>query len=259
MDNCAMNPPEPHSDARAAAEATPRAPDYKPRDRLDPKWRPGLSVRTKLAPRSGEVLDDPWMYSQRSLRERSRLLPAQRLMLGLLLASGVAAAGLVGLSMSGPDEGQRWAPPARQPAMDEGRSPSALRISPEPASIQVDAPHAGPTAVESTAHAVATVSVPEDAAGARIGLAAASRAALESDAQTGSPPAPVPSVAPGMAEQAKEPAAAQVKATLLPPAALPSGDDALRTRRPRTEARGVECSEAQQAMQLCGMTEGVRR
>ena len=254
-----MNPPEPHSNAGAVADVTPRVLDYKPRDRLEPKWHPGISVRTKMAPRSGEVLDDPWMYSQRSLREHSRLLPAQRIMLGLLLATGVAAAGLVGLSISGPDEGQRWAASARQTAMDENTSPSPLRISPEPAPIQADALQASPTAVESAAHAAATASVPEDDAGARIELAAASRAALDSDAQTGLRPAPVPSVTPVLAEQAPEPVMAQVKANPLPPAALPSGDDARPTRHPRTEARSVGCSEAQQAMQLCGIIEGALR
>jgi hypothetical protein len=237
----------------------PRVPDYKPRDRLDPKWRPGTSVRAKMAPRSGEVLDDPWMYSQRSLREHKRLLPAQRIMLGLLLATGVAAAGLVGFGMSGPDEGQRWSAPSSQAGIDQNRSPSALRIAPEPAPMQLDAPQASPAAVESTAHAVAKSSVPEDAAGARTASAAAGKPTLKPDAQTVMRPAPDLSVTPVLAEQAQEPVAARVKTAPLPPAAAPGGDDTRRARRPRTEARSVACSEAQQAMQLCGVTESAGR
>lgn len=262
MSECMMNPPEPHSNAShtdAGPGAPARVPDYKPRDRLDPTWRPGTGVRAKMAPRSGAVPDDPWMYSQRSLREHRRLLPAQRIMLGLLLATGVAAVALVGFSMSGPDERQRWPAPARQAGMDENRSPPALSMSPEPAPVQAGTPQATPAAVVSAVVAVATPSVPEDAAGTRIVSAAASGTTLEPDAQTGMRPAPALLVRPVLAEQEQEPVAAQVTAAPLPPAAAPGGDDTRRARRPRTEAKSVACSEAQQAMQLCSITEDAQR
>lgn len=262
MNDCVMNPPEPLSTA-ADAVATHRVPDYTPRDRLDPKWRPGTSVRAKVAPRSGEVIDDPWMYSQRSLREHRRLLPGQRIMLGLLLATGLAAAGLVGLGMRGPDEGQRWPAPSAPSApvgMHEDRGQPALRLASDLAPIPVEAPQASPAPVKSPANRTATPSVHAemDAAGAPIGAAPASRTTPEPDAHAGMRPAPVPSVAPVLAEQAPAAVVAQVQANLAPPATLSGGDDARRARLPWTEAGSVACSQAQQAMQLCGIAEGSR-
>lgn len=266
MNDCAMNLPEPHSTttttAEAGADATPRVPDYKPRDRLDPKWRPGTSVRAKMASRSGgELVDDPWMYSQRSLREHRRLLPAQRIMLGLLLATGVAAAGLVGLSMRGPDEGQRWSAPSTQAAMNVGMNQPALRPAPDLAPIPVDAQEAGPELVKSPAHRTAThlMHKDKDAAGVRTPAAVAGGATPGPDAHAGTRPAPVLPVTPVLAEQVPAAVVAQVQANLVPPAVPSGGDNAGRARRPRTEASGVACSEAQQAMQLCGIGEGARR
>lgn len=250
-----MNPPKLLSTA-ADADATHRVPDYTPRDRLHPKWRPGTSVRAKMAPRSGKVIDDPWIYSQRSLREHRRLLPAQRIMLGLLLATGVAAAGLVGLGMRGPDEGQRWSAPPTQAGMHEDRGQPALRLASDLAPIPVEAPQPSPAPVKSLANRTATPSVHDDKddAGARIAAAPAGRATPEPDAQAGMRPAPVVSVTSALAEQAPAAVVGEVQANPVPPATLSGGAE-----RPRTEARNVACSQAQEAMQLCGIAEGSRR
>ena len=256
MDDCVMNPPETHPDKGAGAVA-PRVPDYKPRDRLDPKWRPGASVRVKTAPRSLDVIDDPWMYSQRSLREHRRLLPAQRIMVGLLLAVGVAAAGLLGLGMRGPDERRHWSAPARPAGVDQDGNTSALRVAPEPVP--------GLATVASPARVAATPFAPENAADARGGPSPGrTKPAPDVDSHSGSGsgmgPATVLSVTPVLAEQAQAPVVAQVAAHPTPPSTPPAGDDVRPARRARTEAGNAlnagnaACSEAQQAMQLCGVT-----
>jgi len=247
------------SPSAASSDSTPRVPDYKPRDRLDPKWRPGTSVRAKLASRSGEVIDDPWMYSQRSLREHRSMLPPRRIMLWLLLAMGVAAAGLVGVSMSGPDDGQRWSAPAAQAGMHENANPAALRQHSEPAEIQSDGPEASQSIAESAAHRTATPSATVAAAGARIGSMAASTATPEPDAPTGMRAAQALAVIPVLAEREPATVVAQGQASVVPSPALSGGDDVRRAQLPRKEAGSVECSQAQQAMQLCGIADSSRR
>ena len=248
MNDSAMNPPESHSSA-----VTPRVPDYKPRNRLDPTWRPGTSVRSKMASRaSAEVVDDPWMYSQRSLREHRRLMPAQRTVLWLLLAAGMAAAGLVGLGMGGgDDEGQHGPASAAHAGRQEGAGLPALRPPSRPATVLADLPQASPPVMDATTGPVATPSVHEDAGNARTGPAVAGGPAPAATVtHAGMRLAPALSVTPVLAEQAPA-AVAQVQANLLPSAARPGDDDARRARRPQAEAKSVECNQAQQAMQLC--------
>lgn len=252
----AMNPPDSHS----TAPVTPRVPDYKPRNRLDPTWRPGTSVRAKTGSRaSAGVVDDPWMYSQRSLRERRRPMPAQRIVLWLLLATGMAAAGLVGLSMSGGDEGQRWPASTAHAGMHEDARPPALRLPSRPAAILVDAPQADPVIVDAATDRIVTPSVHEDADSARTGPVTAGTPAPGPAAHAGMRLAPALSVTTVLAEQTPAAVAPQVQADLLPSAALSGDDDARRARRPQAEAKSGECSQAQQAMQLCGIAGTARR
>ena len=256
MNDSAMNLPEPHSSA-----ATPRVPDYKPRNRLDPKWRPGTSVRSKMALRaSAEVVDDPWMYSQRSLREHRRLMPAQRIVLWLLLATGITAAGLVGLGMSGADEGQQWSASAAHAGRQEGAGPPALRAPSRPAAILADAPQASPPVRDTATRPVATASVHEDTGSGRAGPATAGGLTPAGPVtHAGMRLAPALSVTPVLAEQAPAAMAPQVQANLLPSAAPSGDDDARRARGPQAEAKNVECRQAQQAMQLCGIADPASR
>lgn len=254
-DDSAMNPPEPRSSA-----AAPSAPDYKPRNRLDPTWRPGAGVRSKAALRaSADIPDDPWIYSQRSLREHRRLVPVQRIVLWLLLATGMAAAGLVGLGMSGADE-ERLPAPAAHAGRPEEAGPPALPLPSRAAAILADVPQASPLSGGAAPVTVAASYMQEEAGSARSRPATAGEltpAGLVDRA--GMRLAPALSVTPVLAEQAPAARAPQPQANPPPSSALPDGDDARRARQPQAEAENAACGPAQQAMQLCGVAASASR
>ncbi|MFL6717691.1 MAG: hypothetical protein ACJ8G3_15185 [Burkholderiaceae bacterium] len=250
-----------------------QAPDYGPRNRLDPKWRPGVGTRQKRDSEP-DKLGEPWMYSQRSLSEHRRMAPAQRTTLWLLLLTAVAAAGLVAYSMSGMEDGRHWSLPAMQAQhheKDRIADPSRQRSVPALAAGEDELPNAGAahaapanlsfpatrTQDRQQAMAPSTLDAPDETRLTVLKPASALSAVpvvpqdVPAAPSMSAKPAPAPAPAPVVAGPKAD--------TQLSPVVAPAERYPEATRSQEAKpAPGTDrqCSQAQQAMQLCSVRSG---
>jgi hypothetical protein len=235
-----MKPSEFPSAAETAG-AAPRVPDYVPRNRLAPKWHPGAGTRERKLVETGD-LAEPWMYSQRSVREHVRMGPAQRTTLWLLLATILSAAGLIAYSMSGTEGSHRLPLPAMQVPQHENRTVGLP-----------DTPSAQATLTDTSLPAPRTEGGQQDMPPAAPDTETAALAGVKSASMSHAAP-----VDPAAAELPAPAAPAVVSAEAskaLFPTALPveRGERARRSEQARRVQSGTECSPAQRAMQLCSV------
>lgn len=271
-----MNLPDPNATAvstEALTDAASRVTDYGPRNRLEPKWRPGMGMRSRSTPEPVNVAD-PWRHGERSMAGETRL-PGQRTMLLLLVLTVVSALGLLGYGISGLDDGQRWSAAAAGAQQHADMPPAAT--------VPLAAPGA---AASGLAHADDSDDADDATAPLQSGAAALARRSQdghrsilsgEADAtQLRAAPAAIiaPEAPAGVRSSAVLPVA-QV-ATMSAPTATagrseagtelaPAAMSTTRVAEPgRSQRAGpttvdIECSQAQQAMQLCGVAESPRR
>jgi hypothetical protein len=248
-----------------------QVPDYGPRNRLDPKWRPGVGTRQKT---SSELdnLGEPWMYSQRSLGEHRRMAPAQRTTLWLLLLTALAAAGLVAYSMSGIEDGHHWplsAMQAQQHQKDRVATPPRQRSMPAPATGEEEL-HNGRAAQDAPAGLSFPASRTQESqqvmAPSTLGAPGGTKPTVMKPASVLSAVPVVPEAVPAAPSMSAAPAPAPSPVVAVPkadtqvlPAAAPAERSPEATRSQEAKpAPGPdrECSQAQQAMQLCSVRSG---
>jgi hypothetical protein len=187
-------------------------------------------------------LAEPWMVSQRSVRDYVGMAPAQRTTLWLLLATILAAAGLIAYSMSG-TEGSVPLPFSAMQMLQHEKRTAGL---PEVGSAQA-------TQADTSLPAPRTEGGQQDMRPAAPDTQAVALAGMK--------PASMPHAA------AVDPAATELPAPAAPvaaseeagkalfPTALPveRGAQAGRSQQGRRVQSGPECSPAQRAMQLCSV------
>lgn len=195
--------PAPATPPGMRADGRP-APDYRPRNRLDPRYRPGAGILYRNRP-CCEIEPQPWAQAGRRNAAR-RSAPWQR---GLawtlwLAALGAAAYGGFSLSRDGQDKDMLA---LSRPAREEARAPAArAAVAPEPTPrLVADEPAdraaparelAGPEPAAADAELAGAAARPAPAAGAAVSLAAS--LALESElpqapaARGDAPSAPAP-------------------------------------------------------------------
>lgn len=274
--DCMMNLPDTDATAvstEALADAASRVTDYGPRNRLEPKWRPGMGMRPRITPEPVNVAD-PWRHDERSMAGETRL-PGQRTMLLLLVLTGVSALGLISYGMSGLDDGQRWSAPAARVQQHADVLPTAAVPLPAPGAAPSRLAHA-----DDSDDPADTMAPPESGASVLARQSQDRRQSIlsgEADVtQLRTAPAAVaaPEALAGVRSSAVLPVT-RVSTTSVPTATAaraeagtelaPAAMSTTRVLEPgRSQRSGpttvdMECSQVQQAMQLCGITESSRR
>jgi hypothetical protein len=208
------------------------------------------------------------------------LLPGQRTMLLLLVLTGVAALGLLGYGMSGPHDIPRWsAPAARVQEHEDGRSnvmaplhvPEVVNsvLAHPDGSDAAMAPRESGTSVpklQSQGRPQSTLSIEADVARLRAALAASTAPEAPTAPEVPTRAEAIAGIRSALVVEVTQvpavPAPARAEAGMGPaPGAMPStsGAQAMRNQRSGPQTTGMECSEAQKAMQLCGIGKATSR